>query len=378
MSKKLLMIAENDISSTSSLGVTKKLRGQYKAFCNLGYDTYLLCLENENAVLIHGKDKEIAVNKQIKGYFTVAKLFLSAPRICRKKQIDICYIRYPLADWAFMKMVRGLHKVCKVVVEIPSYPYDEELKGNKNFIRGFNFIQDKINRNKLNLYIDIVVAVGEDDEINNIYQIPTIMIYNGVDIANLGFIGENLDYESRISFIGVSKIVDSNGFDRIIKGINCYYNNSTNRNVYFHIVGDGECLLKLKQLVSDYNLEDYIFFHGVKTGEDLDDLYKLSNIGVTYLAGHRNNCYKTSSLKLREYCALGIPFIGSMEDDAFPQSKCSFYKLFPANDDPIDINEVIKFADYIAAHPEIHKQMRQYAEENLTWEKQLSKVIESI
>ena len=34
------MISLNDIGSIESLGVTKKIIGQYKAFQNLGYETY--------------------------------------------------------------------------------------------------------------------------------------------------------------------------------------------------------------------------------------------------------------------------------------------------------------------------------------------------
>ncbi len=375
MSKRILMIAENDIGSTETLGVTKKLMGQYKAFCNLGYDTYFLCLDNDNAVLIHGDDKEVVVKKQVKGYFTVTKLFLSAANVCRDKQIDICYIRYPLADWAFMKMIKELHKNCKVIVEIPTYPYDKQVVEEHNIVTRINHFQDKKNRDKLKSYIDFFTS--PTDGIKSVYGVDCIEFSNGISMSDNEYRGQ-YDY-SKIDLIGVALVAFDHGYDRLIEGIYQYYLIKPKVDVIFHIVGNGPALPELKELVNKLSLDDKVLFYGKRFGEELDDIYAKCNIGVSVIASHRSgfDSLSTSCLKVREYCARGIPFISTSRDNAIGE-ELGFYKLFPANDDPIDINEVVKFAEYIDVHPEIHKQMREYAEENLTWEKQLSKVMESI
>ena len=81
MIKKILMISDNDITSNESLGVTKKLLGQYKAFNNLGYDTYHLCFKDEQGVLIHGDDTKVMLKKQPKLYFTYIKLLKLADKV---------------------------------------------------------------------------------------------------------------------------------------------------------------------------------------------------------------------------------------------------------------------------------------------------------
>lgn len=376
MIKKILMISENDIASKASLGVTKKILGQYKAFQNLGYDVYNLCLENGDGVLIHGKDKKTVVAKKIKSYFTVAKLYMGAADVCSEYGIDCCYIRYPLADWAFMKMIKKLHNLCKVVVEIPTYPYDDEVKKEKSIITKINYLQDKKNRNKLNKYVLAFVTYGD---YSRVFNTKCISIHNGINIDSIEFIPP-INNGNTIQLVGVALLVNAHGYDRIIRGLGNYYSHNPNpyKKVLFNIVGDGPEKENLEALVKENSVKDYVHFLGALYGNDLTKSYYGTDIGIAYFAGHRIGLKKTSALKMREYCARGIPFIGSMPDDAFPEDKCPFYKLFPANDDPIDIDKVIEFYDYIKAHPEIHRQMREYAEQNLSWEKQLKKVMDEV
>ena len=377
MKPSVLVISEIDLKSDASLGVTKKLLAQYHAFQHLGCDTYYFCLENGEGVLAHGDNKTIIVPKQKKDYFTVAKLFLSAAKVCRDNQIDICYIRYPLADWAFMYMVKVLHKICTVFVEIPTYPYDKEASDNKNIIGALNYRQDKLNRKHLHKYVNRIVTFSDDQQI---FNVDCINIKNGIAIDAIKYLGDELNYQHDIHLIGVALVINAHGYDRVINGLKSYYQSDLQNKpkVYFDIVGDGPELENLKRLSKENNVEEYVVFHGRKFGKDLDAIVQCSQIGVAFFGGHRVGTQKRSALKTREYCAMGLPFIGSGEDDPFSSDKCLFYKVFPANEDPIDINEVVSFAEYIAAHPDIHGQMRQYAEENLTWEKQLSKVLENI
>lgn len=376
MIRRILMIAENDICSKSSLGVTRKIRGQYKAFQNMGYDVFLLCLENGEGVLIHENCKKVVVPKRIKAYFTVARLYLNAAKICAEEQIDCCYIRYPLADWTCMKMLKSLYKKhSKVIVEIPTYPYDEVINETGGFVPKFNYFQDKINRKQLQMYVDYIVTYSRD---KNIFGIKCINIGNGIDIQDVCYIGDKLKYKSDIILIAVALVVYGHGYDRILRSLNDYYKGNNQRKIIFNIVGNGPELPNLKKMVNEYGLSNYVHFYGAMYGENLNKVFMESNIGVGGLAGHREKLKTVSPLKSREYCAKGIPFFSTSKDDAFPEDKCPFYRLFPANDDPIDIEKVIEFYDYIKAHPEIHQQMRTYAEENLTWEKQLKKVMKEI
>ena len=374
--KRILMISDNDITSSESLGVTKKLLGQYKAFNSLGYDTFHLCFKDRQGVLIHGDNTTVLVKPQIKMYLTYIKLLKKADKICRENNIDMCYIRHPLSDFPFMSMIKKLHRICKVVVEIPTYPYQNELKEkNVSLVRKFSGWQDLRNSQKQHKYIDAIVTFHDFD---NIFGIKTIRINNGIDVESVKYVGDSICFDNHIKIIGVALIISIHGYDRLIEGLKNYYADKSNtRMVNFYVVGDGNELPRLKEMVQEYGIGDHVIFTGVKSGEELDRLFENSTIGVASLAAHRRGGKSTSELKVKEYCARGLPYIATSVDNALPDG-APFVKLFPADESAIDISQIVKFAEKLSGLPEIPKQMRKFAEENLTWEKQLKKVIDAI
>ncbi|MBO4467764.1 MAG: glycosyltransferase, partial [Clostridia bacterium] len=341
------MISDNDITSSESLGVTKKLLGQYKAFNNLGCDAYHLCFKDEQGVLIHGDDTTVLVKRQPKMYFTYLKLLKFADKVCLENKIDMCYIRYPLADFAFMKMIKKLHKICKVIIEIPTYPYDDEIGIDAGFITKFNFKQDLKNRYKLKNYTDLIVDIGNE---KTIYGIRCANIYNSIDIDSVPFDCNKKKSDIDIHILSVALIRPDHRFDRLICGLREYYNKKTSDepDVFFDIVGSGigDEKERLEKLAKETNLEKYVRFHGTKSGKELDELFDSSIVAISTLNSKCAEGEKTSVLKTREYCARGIPFISSMPDIAIPDNS-DFCKLFKSCDDPIDVREIISYVDYI-------------------------------
>ena len=376
MIRKILMISDNDITSDKSLGVTKKLLGQYKAFHNLGFDTYHLCFKDEQGVLIHDDETKVLVKKQKKLYFTYVQLLGMAHKVCLENNIDLCYIRYPLADFPFMSMIKKLHKICKVVVEIPTYPYDKQNKQLTGLFSKYKVLSDKFYRKKIHKYN---VSFATFDDSKEIFGVNVVNISNGVDVESVKYLGEDLLKSKDVHIISVALIQRDHGYDRLIEGLKKYYENKTNDmpDVYYDIVGNGKERENLEYLVNTYNLNKYVTFYGGKFGEELDDIFLKNTIAVSVLGGHRSGLTKTSVLKNREYCARGIPFISSTPDTAVPEG-CDFCKLVEANENPIDINEIVEYYEYVKQRPEIHKQMRKFAEETMTWEKQLKKVIDAV
>lgn len=375
MIKKVLMISDNDITSDVSLGVTKKLLGQYKAFNNLGYDTYHLCFKDEQGVLIHKEETKVLVKKHKKLFFTYIKLLKLAHEVCLENEIDLCYIRYPLADFAFMGMLKKLNKICKVAIEIPTYPYDEQNKELTDIFSRFKVLSDKYYRNKIKKYNVYFVSL---DDTKTIFGVDCINIYNGIDVNSIEYIGDSIQYSDDIHLISVARVQHDHGYDRLIEGLNNYYKNKTDNmpNVYYNVVGNGKECENLKELVNNYNLNEYVVFHGLKFGKELDKMFCENSIAISGLGGHRSGLKKTTILKTREYCARGIPFIGSLPDMAFLEDY-DFFKIVESSENPIDINEIVEYYEYIKHHPELSKQMRKFAEENLTWEKQLKKVVDA-
>ncbi len=84
---------------------------------------------------------------------------------------------------------------------------------------------------------------------------------------------------------------------------------------------------------------------------------------------------KVSTLKLREYCAEGLPFVYAYDDSEFDNYR--FAKKFSNDDDPIDINEIVSFYNEIKTE-NYYEIMRDFARKNLTWDVQMKPVIDVI
>jgi hypothetical protein len=183
--------------------------------------------------------------------------------------------------------------------------------------------------------------------------------------------------DNDIHLIGVASMAHWHGYDRVIEGLHNYYSNGEpgKKKVFFHIAGDNSNTesIRYKELVKKYNLSNYVIFYGRKTGKELDIIYNRADIAVGSLGCHRISIKNLKTLKNREYCARGLPFFYSETDVDF-EHKDFIFKV-PANDSPIQIEEIINF---VTNNKFDEVKIRKYACENLTWEKQFEKVLNDL
>jgi len=146
-------------------------------------------------------------------------------------------------------------------------------------------------------------------------------------------------------------------------------------NVRFHVVGDGSEVSNLKKLVWDLRIDDSVFFHGFKTGKELSEFFDKCHIAIGSLGIHRKGLTETSELKVREYCARGIPFVCSVPDSDFAEEFQYTLRVL-SSEETIDIAGVISFAEKVCSDKTHSQRMREYAADNLCWSTKMTKVIE--
>ena len=268
-----------------------------------------------------------------------------------------------------MKTLKG--KNIKIILEIPTYPYDLEYT-NVNFLAKLKHSIEKIYRQKMKKYIDRIVTFTNDEEI---FGIKTISINNGISLEDISIIKKDKkEDKNKINFIGVAGISFWHGFDRMLLAMVEYYKKTPKKEVIFHIVGDGDKVVidSLKKIVKDNNLEKYVIFYGYKFGKELDEIYNKADIAVGSLGAFRKNIQVGSALKVREYCAKGLPFILSEEDTCIKE--VFMYKII--NDETIfDIEEIIEWYNNLKVSAE---EIREYTKNNLTWDIQMKRVVDYI
>lgn len=279
------------------------------------------------------------------------------------------YIRYVyLANPFFNNFLKKVkEKNRKIILEIPTYPYDGELK-NKGILRNIKYGIEKISRNKMTKYIDKIVTYSED---KIIFQKETINLSNGIDVNKISLI--NKEEKKEISFLMVAGLAFWHGVDRFLYSLLQYKKNNGKEKIKFHLVGEGSETSKLKKIVEENReLQDVVIFHGFKSGEELDEIYNSSDIALGSLGNHRKGLLDGGGLKNREYCAKGIPFIKAGYDRF---EKCEFIYDVPNDESLLNIENIIEWYKNLKVTPE---EIRKYAEDNLTWDKQMKKVIDNI
>ena len=368
MKDKLLYLSFN---SVKEIGVYKKINFQEKAMKKFNDKVYRTYVEKNyfyiNRVKLakysEGKGKILKIIRKLEVLFILKKI----NNYIEKKYITVIYIRYYRTDLLFLyflKTIKTKYKI-KVILEIPTYPYDNEVKS-----MDIGLLIDKIYRKKIYKYVDKIVTYSEDKVI---WGIPCINISNGIDLEEVKMIKKK--QHEGFNFISVSNCSFWHGVDRFLYSLLQYRKNGGKEKIKFHIVGEGTEIPKLKKIVEDnIELQDIVIFYGFKAGEELDEIYNNSDIALGSLGFNRINLEKGSTLKMREYCAKGIPFVVGYNDTSFSKDLPFYYQV--SNDESLlDIEKIIEWYKSLKVTPE---EIRKYAEDNLTWDKQMKEVIDNI
>lgn len=368
--KKILFIIFHGFDPNN--GISKKISYQVNALKQCGMEVHL-CYMDEN-----GTKKRIIDENIIADYGSglLSKIlkridFSAISRYVKVNHIDLVYIRSNHNANPFtIKMVKQMKKYgAKVVMEIPTYPYDSEYEAQGMIKQIF---QDKLFRNNLAKQLDAIVTFSDYSQI---FGQRTIRISNGIDFDSVKMKTAINDTSKELNLIGVAEIHEWHGFDRLVKGLADYYSKQQNYIVRFHVVGyffSAENEKEFKYIIADNRMEDFVILYGKKHGEELDMLFDKCDFGIGSLGRHRVGIDKIKTLKNREYAARGIPFVYSETDSDFDQKP--YVLKVPADETPVDINSIINFYRNMSISPiEIRESIKK-----LSWEEQMKIVLDNV
>lgn len=354
-------------------GISKKIHYQVRALEANGVETHLCYLSEKQGIKYRLVDQEILADYGggIKGKLYKRFEFHSVFHYIIKNQINLVYIRSDHNANPFtIRLARKIKKAgIHVVMEIPTYPYDQEYV---SFNRKIQLLVDQCFRKRLAKYVDRIITFSN---YKTIFGTPTIQISNGIDFDDIPMKQHVNDTSQEIHLIGVAEIHFWHGFDRLLKGLVNYYNTSPQYKVYFHIIGDfftqrerEECM----SIVKENHLAPYVILHGRQTGKDLDLLFEQCDFGIGSLGRHRSGITHIKTLKNREYAARGIPFVYSEIDDDF--ENMPYIMKIPADESIVNITTILSFYNQLHATPQTIRNSIQ----SLSWNNQMKKVIDAI
>lgn len=353
-------------------GISKKISYQVNALKACGMIVHLCYMDEtqtkrrmvDNVTIAdYGNGRMSKILKRIE--------FSSIVKYAQKNNIEFVYIRSNHnANLFTIRMVKRMKQAgMKVVMEIPTYPYDSEYKAQR---MSREIFQDKLFRNRLAKYLDGIVTFSDYKEI---FGQKTINISNGIDFDSVPMKATKNDTSKELNLIGVAEIHEWHGFDRIITGLAEYYSVHQDYIVKFHVVGyffsaEGESTFK--RIISDNHMENYVILYGKQHGKTLDRIFDWCDMGVGSLGRHRVGIQKIKTLKNREYAARGIPFVYSETDSDFDDKP--YILKAPADESPINIQQVVDFYKHInMLSIEIRNSIQ-----DLSWTSQMKHVIEEV
>jgi translation elongation factor EF-G len=175
----------------------------------------------------------------------------------------------------------------------------------------------------------------------------------------------------KFKMLGIAHLNLWHGYDRVISGI---YNYNGDKNLQFDIVSSETTKIKrLKKLIKRLKIDGKVNFLGEKNIEEIKNLVDEYDIGIGGLNyWDRNGKYDTS-IKNKEYCAFGLPFIISLEDKSFPQNFEYFLKV-SADNKPLNLEKIISWYESFK-DKDYKKDMINYAKNRLTYDKKISKIL---
>lgn len=351
-------------------GVSKKVAAQVKAF-NKQCECHLCCYENRDSKrYIKVDSQDICDVPNGRSLLYRKQIFKSILKYIQEAGITVLYIRYTInADYHYISFLKSVNKLgCKILVEIPTYPYDSEFK-KASLKRNLKHQVEKFFRKWLKNYCEYIVTTSEENEI---FNLPTIRISNAVDPDDIPLNVQTAKKKDSYRFIAVGQIAFWHGYDRVIAGLKEYYSHDPEIEVYIDIVGNGHALPELQALTKEYRLEKYVTFHGRKEGQELNAVFANADMAIGCLGCHRKSLVEVKSLKNVEYAMRGLPFVYSERNSDF-DDKPYVLRCSP-DESPISLDELVNFIKQNTLTPgEIRKSV-----DSLSWDNQIQIILNRI
>ena len=356
--------------------IIQKLNGEMNAVRKLGNEVKFITFDDDYLYLEDGQTKEkiksTTFGRSAFYYHTLVfrDIYAAAIKAMRKEKYDLIYFRYSPIDFMGNKMMRIASKESKLVVEIPTFPPSQEKQ--KSFLRRLYMSFSEKLWKKSARYVSLFTGIGKNAD--SYLGVPFLNIVNGIDVDLIPLRHPKKD--KKIHLLAVASMANWHGYDRIIRGLANWVDPKSKDYTIDLVGGEGDGSLgEWKKLAKECGIEEQVKFHGIKTGDALTDLFETANIGLGSLGLYRNGINSASILKVREYAARGLPFIYANDDPHLPKEAMWCLKL--SNDDsPIDMKVVDSFWESLSEQKGLEKTIRQYAEENMSWESQFKNVFE--
>ncbi|MDY5125512.1 MAG: glycosyltransferase family 1 protein, partial [Prevotella sp.] len=223
--RRMLFLVYHGFSDES--GISKKIHYQVRGMEQNGWEVHLcyydFAPDGRKCRFVDGK----VIEDYGRGMMAAVRSRLRLGCIydyCVDHGIELVYVRsFMNANPVVMRLFRRLKaKGIQCVMEIPTYPYDQEFRGYPLKYKLPLYV-DQLFRRSVAAEMQAIVTFSDQQEI---FGCPTIQISNGIDLDSIPLHQYKpiaADDASTIHLVAVAEIHYWHGFDRLVAGMGEYY-----------------------------------------------------------------------------------------------------------------------------------------------------------
>ena len=356
------------LSKRGLLGVEKKLAAQARAIALLGLDMDIFHFDLARQL----QDDRVHFYRRTEGSLgQVLSLFHRYSCISRRidtDKYDLLVLRYSGGDFSlfssFFRRNAGKIVTEHHTKELPeAYTYKTTLPQKALTLSIERFLGPEMIKRCGGL-------IGLTDEIKRYeldragVSIPACTIPNGVLVQDVPF-SRHACYNGKVlKLLCLADAFEAwQGLDRILAGLQNY-----SRKPFLHlsIVGNLPANQVYLYRSLNHNVHVRIDFLGRLCGSMLEEVCQNTHVAFSSLASFRAKVREACTLKTREFIARGLPFvIGHSDPDL--EGVDEFLFRIPPDNSPVNMDEVVAFAERILNRKGVSDSMREFAEKRLDW-----------
>ena len=356
----------------------EKTNAQLKSFRKLGFETHIMTIKSADnrliceigAILDNLETYDVIHTINISklyglGYFTLFKKFFL---FIEDNNYNFIYIRRLMLKIFFATpYFKRLSKNIPIAYEIPTWPLDKTYSKSMNLRNKLEFSIF----NTISKYFSLVPVVLCDD-----VKLPDKWhpFLNSINIDRYP-IPSKPELNDTINILTVSNMANSHRYERLLHAVKNYDGNY--KLLVTMVSRDTEPYRNVKKLAEDLGLTDIIEFHDEMKITDIASIASKYHIGIGILTYGEERRTIDTSLKNKDYCAMGLPFISTCKDLSFP-SPFKYHYIVSNESYEFELDPIIKWYEDIYKDPNYRDKMYEYAKNNLQYDNTAKEIVEKI
>jgi hypothetical protein len=382
--------------SMAETSISKKIEITIRAMNNHGFETQGVFVHNKNDNSSHPDNgitylkSELTESKRFrkdgqKESDWMAFVSYVTPMI---ETMDYIYLRYPLSHPCMIPFLKRYGN--KVVIEHntnelgelkmlePLHPFGLSFSQMVDWFSFQRLIQRETSvAPKILSMIRLGLANTPETvryQKNRTKDYPCKLLTNGIDFSKKS----SRKYDSAIDktltavvMRGSAQMGIYDGLDRLILGLKNY-----DGDIRIRVVLIGKSFKEDLELATLHGVSDAFHHLGELHGEELEFELKKCHLGIGTLALHRKGMSEASVLRVNHYLSIGLPvMVGYRDVELMNEPKlASFFHQIEANDDPLDVNSMLNFAQALYENQSVHKEIFTLAKKSLSFENRMEQL----